>query len=54
VALIALWFWTERYGEQHWLAIILAYIPQYLYGLPTFVLLIWASRNATFWESPQT
>jgi vancomycin resistance protein VanJ len=45
LALIALWFWTERYGEHHWLATILAYIPQHLYSLPTIVLLIWAIRN---------
>jgi vancomycin resistance protein VanJ len=42
LALIALWFWTERYGEHHWLATILAYIPQHLYGLPTLLLLLWA------------
>jgi hypothetical protein len=45
VALIGLWFWTERYGEHHWLATILAYIPQHLYGLPTILLSIWAIRN---------
>jgi vancomycin resistance protein VanJ len=45
VALIGLWIWTERYGEHHWLATILAYIPQHLYGLPTVLLLIWAVRN---------
>jgi vancomycin resistance protein VanJ len=45
VALIGLWFWTERYAEHHWLATILAYIPQHLYSLPTIVLLIWAIRN---------
>ena len=45
LALIALWFWTERYGEHLWLATILAYIPQHLYGLPTLLLLIWAIRN---------
>jgi vancomycin resistance protein VanJ len=42
LALIALWFWTERYGEHHWLATILAYIPQHLYGIPSVLLLIWA------------
>jgi vancomycin resistance protein VanJ len=42
LALIALWFWTERYGEYHWLATILAYIPQHLYGVPTLLLLLWA------------
>jgi vancomycin resistance protein VanJ len=45
LALIALWFWTERHGEQHWLATILAYIPQHLYGIPSVLLLIWAIRN---------
>jgi vancomycin resistance protein VanJ len=45
LALIALWFWTERYGEHHWLATILAYIPQHLYGIPSVLLLIWAIRN---------
>jgi vancomycin resistance protein VanJ len=45
VLLIGLWFWTERHGEYHWLATILAYIPQHLYGLPTVLLLIWAIRN---------
>jgi vancomycin resistance protein VanJ len=45
VALIALWFWTERYGEHHWLATILAYIPQHLYGIPSMLLLIWTIRN---------
>jgi vancomycin resistance protein VanJ len=44
-ALIALWFWTERYGEYHWLATILAYIPQHLYSLPTLLLLFWAFRK---------
>jgi hypothetical protein len=43
--LIALWFWTERYGEHHWLATILAYIPQHLYGIPSVLLLIWAIRT---------
>lgn len=45
LALIALWFWTERYGEHHWLATILAYIPQHLYGVPSVLLLIWATRS---------
>ena len=45
LALIALWFWTERYGEYHWLATILAYIPQHLFGLPTILLLLWAIRR---------
>jgi vancomycin resistance protein VanJ len=45
VALIGLWFWTERYGEHHWLATILAYIPQHLYSIPSVLLLIWTIRN---------
>jgi vancomycin resistance protein VanJ len=45
LALIALWFWTERHGDHHWLATILAYIPQHLYGLPTLLLLLWALRD---------
>jgi vancomycin resistance protein VanJ len=45
LALVALWFWTERYGEHHWLATILTYIPQHLYGIPSVLLLIWAIRN---------
>jgi vancomycin resistance protein VanJ len=45
LTLIGLWFWTERYGEHHWLATILAYIPQHLYGIPSLLLLIWAIRN---------
>jgi vancomycin resistance protein VanJ len=45
LALIGLWFWTERNGEHHWLATILAYIPQNLYGVPSVLLLIWAIRN---------
>jgi vancomycin resistance protein VanJ len=45
LSLSALWFWTERHGEHHWLATILAYIPQHVYGLPTILLLIWAIRH---------
>jgi vancomycin resistance protein VanJ len=50
LALIALWFWTERYGEHHWLATILAYIPQHLYGIPSVLLLIWAIRRRAMLE----
>jgi vancomycin resistance protein VanJ len=45
LTLITLWFWTERNGEHHWLATILAYIPQHLYSLPTLLLLIWAIQH---------
>ena len=48
LALTALWFWTERYGEYHWLATILAYIPQHAYGVPVLLLLLWAFRQSTF------
>jgi vancomycin resistance protein VanJ len=50
LALIVLWFWTERYGEHHWLATIPAYIPQHLYGIPSVLLLIWAIRRRAILE----